>query len=86
MSGNSPKLSRYVVVGRTEDRELIRTLARRPAESNVDADRLRAEVCKYLTPPPGTKGHILAALLRAPPALADLDFERVFAPERKLDL
>jgi hypothetical protein len=86
MGDTSPKLSRFTVVGRAEDRELIRTLAKRLAESGVDADRLRVEIYKCLAPPLGTKGGIWAALRRAPPALADVKFERVFARERKLDL
>lgn len=86
MDDTSPKLSRFTVAGRVEDRELIRTLAKRLAENGFDAHRLRAEICKSLTLPPGTKGGILAALRRAPLALADVNFERDIARERKLDL
>jgi hypothetical protein len=79
-------LSRFEVIGRKDDRALLRTLARRLAEKGSDANRLRAEVSKSLTAPSGRKGGVLAALRRAPAGLADLTFDRPMAKERKLDL
>jgi len=79
-------VARFEVIGCKDDRELLRTLAKRLAEKGPDANRLRAEVSKSLTAPSGKKGGVLAALLRAPAGLADLKFDRPMARERKLDL
>ena len=80
-------VSRFEVVGRKDDRELIRTLAKRLAEKSPGATRLRAEVNKSLaTPPSGARGGIYAALRRSPLVGTDVDLERVPAPPRKIDL
>ncbi len=80
-------VSRFEVVGRKGDRELIRTLAKRLAEEGADAAaRLRAELDRCLSGPQPKKGRVLAALLRAPSALADVEFDRPAMRERKLDL
>src|SRR5258706_13261740 len=79
-------VSRFEVIGRKDDRDLIRTLAKQLAEKGPHANRIRAEVSKILIAPSGKKGGILAALLRAPAGLADLNFDRPVMRERKLDL
>jgi hypothetical protein len=79
-------MSRFEVIGRKEDRELLRTLAKRLAVKGPDANRLRAEVSRSLIAPSGRKGGVLAALRRAPAGLADLTFDRPMTRERKLDL
>jgi hypothetical protein len=79
-------VARFEVIGRKGDQELIRTLAKRLAEKGSEATRLRAEVSRSLAGPSGKRGGVLAALLRAPSALADLKFERPVMRERKLDL
>lgn len=79
-------VSRFEVVGRKDDRELIRTLAKRLAEEGADAARLRAEIDRSLSGSQAKKGRVLAALLRAPSALADVEFDRPAMRERKLDL
>jgi hypothetical protein len=79
-------VSRFEVIGRKDDRELLRTLAKRLAEKSPDANRLRTEVSKSLNASSGKKGGILAALLRAPAGLGDLKIDRSEMKERKLDL
>jgi hypothetical protein len=79
-------IARFEVVGRKGDRELIRTLAKRLAEEGADAARLRAEVSRSLSGSSTRKGGVLAALLRAPSGLADVEFDRPVMRERKLDL
>jgi hypothetical protein len=79
-------VSRFEVVGRKDDQKLIRTLAKRLAEEGADAARLRMEVGRSLSGPQGKKGGVLAALLRAPSALAGVEFDRPAMRERKLDL
>jgi len=69
-------LARFEVLGRPADRELIRDLARRLAKADAEADRLREELGRGLASPPARKGDILAALMRAPPEVVDLDFPR----------
>ena len=80
-------VARFEVVGRKDDRQLLRALAKRLAEEDADAARLRAEVSRSLAASPVVrKGGVLAALLRAPSALADVEFDRPVMRERKLDL
>jgi hypothetical protein len=79
-------VSRFEVIGRKGDRDLIRALAKRLAEKGSDAARLREEVRRSLGSGSGMKGEVLAALLRAPAALADVNFDRPVMRERKLDL
>ena len=79
-------IERFEVVGRKGDRGLIRTLAKRLAEEGADAARIRAEVGRSLSGAPGKRGGVLAALLRAPSALADVEFDRPAMRDRKLDL
>jgi hypothetical protein len=68
-------LSRFEVLGRHADRELIRSLARMLAEDGPEAQRLRAALARASGTPPG-KGSIVAALRRSPLVGADLDLGR----------
>lgn len=80
-------VSRFEVIGRKDDRELIRTLAKRLAEKSPDATRLRAEVNRSLGgQSAGKRGGIYAALRRSPLVGVDVDLERVSAPPRKIEL
>jgi hypothetical protein len=69
-------LSRFEVLGRDSDRDLIRSLARRLAENGPEASRLRAAVTQTIAGEPPRKGGILAALRRSPLVGADLDLTR----------
>lgn len=79
-------LARFEVLGRTTDRDLIRSLARRLAEDSADASRLRAMVGQAVAGELSRKGGILAALRRSPLVGADLDFARPREEGRKVDL
>jgi hypothetical protein len=79
-------VARFEVIGRKDDRDLIRTLAKRLAEKGSDASRLRVEINRSLAGPLGKKGGIYAALRRSPLVGLDVDLARVPAPPRKIDL
>jgi hypothetical protein len=68
--------TRFEVLGRDADRDLIRTLARRLAEEGPEALRLRAAVSQSIAGEPPRTGGILAALRRFPLVGADLDLRR----------
>jgi hypothetical protein len=77
---------RFEVIGLDIDRELLRFLARRLAEANSDAGRIRAAVRSAIADVSGKKGGILAALRRSPLVGADVDTKRAVAKDRKIDL
>jgi len=79
-------LSRFEVLGRDADRDLIRSLARRMAEDGPEASRLRAAINQSIAGEPPKKGGILAALRRSPLVGADLDLTRAREEGRKVDL
>src|SRR5580698_487050 len=78
-------LARFEVLGRSADRDLIRSLARRLAEDGPDASRLRAAVSQTIVGEPPKRGGILAALRRSPMVGADLDLSRAREEGRKID-
>lgn len=79
-------LARFEVLGRDADRDLIRSLARRLAEDNAEASKLRAMVSEVVAGEPPKTGGILAALRRSPLVGADLDLNRAREEGRKIDL
>jgi hypothetical protein len=79
-------LARFEVLGRNADRDLIRSLARRLAEDNAEASKLRAIVGEVVAGGSPKKGGILAALRRSPLVGADLDLTRQREEGRKVDL
>lgn len=79
-------LARFEVLGRDSDRDLLRSLARRLAEDDAEASKLRAIVDRAVAGEPPRKGGILAALRRSPLVDADLDFSREHEEGRKVDL
>ncbi len=79
-------LARFEVLGRDEDRDLIRSLARRLAEDSADASKLRTMVGRAVAGEPPKKGGILAALRRSPLVGGDLDLARPREEGRKIDL
>jgi hypothetical protein len=79
-------MARFEVLGLDADRELIRSLARRLAESGPDATQMRATVRRTIAGEPPKKGGILAALGRSPLVGADLDVSRSVTPGRQVDL
>ena len=79
-------LTRFEVLARSTDRELIRSLARRLAEDGPKAAQLRATVSQSIGGDPPKRGGILAALRRSPLVGADLDLTRSREAGRKVDI
>lgn len=79
-------LARFEVLGRDTDRDLIRSLARRLAQDNDEASRLRAIVSQAVADEPPRRGGILAALRRSPLVGADIDFARPREEGREVEL
>lgn len=69
-------LSRFEVLGRDADRDLIRALARRLAEDGPDAAQLRVDVSRSIATEAPRPGGILAALRRSPLVGAELNLTR----------
>ena len=78
-------MARFEVLGRDADRDLIRSLARRLAENDSDAARIRAAVSRAIAGEQPRKGGILAALRRSPLVGADLNLARWHEADRKVD-
>jgi hypothetical protein len=78
-------LARFEVLGLNPDRALIRSLARKLAQDDPEAKRIRSEVTRALS---GSKrrGGILAALRRSPLVGSELMTTRPFDAGRKIDL
>lgn len=79
-------LARFEVLGRNADRVLIRSLARRLAENDPDARRIRATVTRTISGERPTKGGVLAALRRSPLVGAEIEISRTITPGRPVDL
>jgi hypothetical protein len=79
-------MCRFEVMGLERDRALIRSLAKRLANNDPEAVEIRESITRSIGDKPGRKGGIYEALRRSPLVGADLDFERVRVPGRKIDL
>lgn len=76
-------VARFEVLGLEADRDLIRSLAKRLAQDDLEAKRIRSEVtCAISTG--SKKGGILAALRRSPLVGANLKIERSLGSGRKI--
>jgi len=80
------RMARFEVLGLDADRGLIRSLARRLAENDREATRIRAEIKRTIAEEPDRKGGILAALRRSPLVGAGLELRRGFHAGREVDL
>jgi len=78
-------LMRFEVLGRTTDRELLRSLARQLAEDGPQAQAVRATLAASVAGEP-KRGNILSALRASPLVGADLDLTRPREPGRTVDL
>jgi hypothetical protein len=79
-------IGRFEVLGRDADRALIRSLARKLAENDAAAARLRASISRGIAAEPAKKGGVLAALRRSPLVGAELNLARAVVPGRKVEL
>jgi hypothetical protein len=80
------RMARFEVLGLHADRGLIRALAKRLAEGDTEAVRIRAEIDRTVAGEPRNTGGILAALRRSPLVGSDLDLRRALVTGRKVDL
>jgi hypothetical protein len=83
---NARGMARFEVLGLAGDRALVRALARRLAENDTDAGRIRATVRQAVSGEAPKKGGILDALRRSPLVGADLDVRRPAMHGRKVEL
>ena len=79
-------ITRFEVLGRQTDRDLIRFLAKRLAGEGPEASALRDAIRRSIALPPVKKGGVLAALRRSPLVGADLIFERPRIEGRKVSM
>ena len=79
-------LSRFEIIARDGDRDLIRTLARRLTEDGPEAYRLRQTIGQTIAGKPKKKGGILAALRRSPLVAAEIDLVRPQQDGRDVDI
>jgi len=79
-------LARFEVLGRSSDRELIRSLAKRLAEDDSHAQGLRATLAQSIAGESPAPGGILAALRASPLVGVELDFSRSGESGRVLEL
>ncbi len=79
-------MARFEVLGLDTDRSSIRSLAKRMAENDADATRIRTAVSRAISGEQPKKGGIFEALLRSPLAGGDLDFTREITSGRSIDL
>jgi hypothetical protein len=79
-------MARFEVLGLDADRELIRSLAKRLAEDDPEALRIRAAISQTIAGEPPKKGGVLAALRRSPLVGAEFNLARSRETGRKVDL
>ena len=79
-------MARFEVLGRSIDRELIRSLAKRLAEEGQAAAEVRALVHRAVSVGGDEKGGVLRALRRSPLMGVDIDLSRSAVDDRKLEL
>ncbi len=83
---NERGMARFEVLGLDRDRDLIRSLAKRLAQGDADADQLRARLAGSVAGEPPPKGGILAALRRSPLVGAAIEVARERSTGRDIDL
>jgi transposase len=79
-------MARFEMLGLDADRDLIRLLAKRLAQNDGEAARLRMEVRHSLAGEPPQKGGILAALRQSPLVGPELDLTREVTTGRDIGL
>jgi len=83
---NERGMARFEVLALYTDRGLIRSLAKRLAQSDPQAALIRATIKRSISGEPARKGGILKALRRSPLVGAGLDLKRPHEAGRKVDL
>jgi hypothetical protein len=77
---------RFEVIGLDADRDLIRSVAKRLAQNDPEASRIRMELMRAVAGVRKQLGGILAALRRSPLVGAELKIERPFDSGRRVEL
>ncbi len=78
-------MTRFKVLGLDRDRELIRSLAKRLAVNDTQANEIRMQVSESVAPS-AKRGRILATLRRSPLVGVDLEISRTIDSGREIDL
>ena len=79
-------MARFEVLGRENDRDLIRGLARQLAEDGPQAQRLRTIIADETNAQAPSGTEIVRALRSSPLVGADIVAERSLADDREIDL
>lgn len=79
-------LSRFEVRGLAGDKELVRSLAKRLAQADPEAQRLRTELVKAVASEGEGRGGVWRWLRASPLVGSGIDLEREFVHPRKIDL
>jgi hypothetical protein len=79
-------MQRYEVLGLEKDRQLVRSVAKRLAKDDADADRLREELNRTVSPQWSERGAIWAALRRSPLVGVELNLTREKSSGRDIKL
>ncbi|MDO4232219.1 MAG: hypothetical protein Q4D19_08815 [Lautropia sp.] len=79
-------LARFEVLARSADKALIRKLARKLAENDAEAERIRTTLLQSINATHPPKGGILAALRASPLVGANINPGRERVSPRELDL
>jgi hypothetical protein len=77
---------RFEVLGLKSDRDLLRSLARKLAEDDQEAESLRTQFTEDVKSGPRKTGGILAMLQSAPMSGIELNISRKRTAPRKVDL
>jgi hypothetical protein len=83
---NRRGMARFEVLALDQDRELIRSLARRLVADGPDASEIRASMQRTMIGEKRGRGGVVAALRRSPLVGADLNLTRPVIDGRKVDL
>jgi|SRR6185437_7058256 len=78
-------MTRFEVLARRTDRELIRSLARAMSEDDAKANDVR-EALQRIAGKPASKGSVVAALRRSPMVGAELELHRPVVVGREVGL
>jgi hypothetical protein len=79
-------VARFEVLASEADRDLIRSLAKRLSQNDLEANRIRTEIKRAISGEPAPKGGIFAALRNSPLVGVDLEIVRSTEAGRKVEL
>lgn len=83
---SSQGLARFEVMGLVDDKDLLRVVAKKLAESGEPESELRKSLAKIVEFKSDTRGEILAALRNSPLVGSGIRFKREKTSGRKIEL